>query len=316
LTENVDLRQATQIQDVHDRALGKKILDNSEVYVSNVGGAQIITVTGICTKATLDLLLYGVLQEVTEAAGPTNFAKTFVLDENSTGSSVTGRPNQHYTLLLSNPIPTNESIAITSAVLQSLTISKATGTNAGRLSFSATFFSGFDITPDISTDDPSDWISAGCDFYTLSNFDVKQFGALGAMQDVVLTDWSIVLNSNIARGGEDSSGNAEYYHITKYDVTAEISIKYDQNTDNLIDRFRTSPACDDASSAMCELNFTYNDGSATDELDFALDCWIVNMPFDFGNDAGVYQAMSLRGMQNSTNDMLTITMINQTDRGW
>ena len=317
LTSVPDFFPATQIQDIHKRADGSRVLKHSDIFKSNAGANTLITLEGICTRETLDLLFYGVIQQVTEDAGPTNFKKTFVIDENNTGLDGSGDPNIHFTLQMYNP-STSEEIQVVSAVIQSLTISKSTGTNGGRLSFSATFFSGFDYNHGAHST-VSSWVAPDLNSYTIDLFDVKKFGPLGSLVDVVLGDWSLTISNSVARVGENASGDAEMYSFgvggDMFNVTAELSVKYDANTDDFIDRFRADPT-GDSSTALMGLQLTYDDGN-TNELDIVLDCFIVSMPLDFGNEAAVFQNFSVRGcMDSSANDMLTIELTNQQDRAW
>ena len=317
LTERPDFMPATQIQDIHKCANSGRVLTHQGVFKSNVGGATTITLNGIASRGLLDLLLYGVTQSASDVWSDPNNTATFTIDENNTGVDGSGDPNIHFTIQFHNP-STGEDVRLTSAVIQSLTISKSTGTNGGRLSFSATFFTGFDYEIGAHSTVGS-WIAPDTGYYTLDLLDVKKFGVLGSLVDVVLGDWSITITNNVVRVGETAAGNAEAYGFglsdDGFNVTAEVSVKYDANTDQLIDAFRIDPASTPATS-LVGLQLTYDDGN-TNELDILLDGFITAMPFDFGNEQGVFQTISVRGCQDSSlNDMLSIVMTNQTNRGW
>ena len=310
LTEAVQIDYSSVIRDVQKKTDGKRVLSPEDVFVTRAGSDLTITMNGIATREQLALLIYGVMQDLDSEGASPAFKKTFHWDGSTTGVDGNGHPNIHFTILGYNPAA-NESWSVKSAVLKTLTINHDAGSNGGRVSFSATFFGGFQHSIDV-TATPSSWVSSGNDYYKLNNLDVKTV----AGSDIVSGAFAITLENNCTRIGYDTSGNAQLYAFgiggDGFAVSGELSCKYDEYSKDELDKFLVSPSDGNAESAII---FSFNDGAQT-ELKFTANAVYTGNSLDFGNDAGVFVALPWQGIDDGTNAAILIELSDQTDRSW
>ena len=290
------------VKDFEPRHAGKRVRDASDNFIQEAGSEFRMSFDCVLTDLTADLLMYGVLQNVSEAAG-TPFKKDYVIDETTTQPDFSGNNGKFYTVLLHSPV-TSESYRMTSAVLESLTINYDPGAAGGRATASGTFVSGFVI--DQSTDSSGYTFTApGTDYYKPQDITVKQINDV----DVVLGGYSFTFTNGWARVGHDTTGDAETYALTMYDMSGSMTVKYDDNTKNLVDDF--------LAGTTRKLEIAY--GSTG--VDGAFFITINNALFDgnardFANEMGVFLEVPFVLSQSSTTNAIDVEISNATDRTW
>tara|TARA_R100000655_G_scaffold104313_2_gene151446 strand:- start:1233 stop:2360 length:1128 start_codon:yes stop_codon:yes gene_type:complete len=186
-------------------------------------------------------LLANVLQDHSENTSGTNVIHTI---EASSSASLS-RPD--FTTASSAGVPSlfdiglyyptaNEDKAITSAVLQTLTMSFDMAD--GRCLMSGTFYSGFTssnkFVMEENLSNAVDVIaSASAPVVPVeSNFDLKKLDVDGqTLTDVIIQAVSFTFENNVARVGRDANGDAESYAfgIPSVNITGELTVMYDGN---------------------------------------------------------------------------------------
>ena len=186
-------------------------------------------------------LLANVLQDHSENTSGTNVIHTI---EASSSASLS-RPD--FTTASSAGVPSlfdiglyyptaNEDKAITSAVLQTLTMSFDMAD--GRCLMSGTFYSGFTssnkFVMEENLSNAVDVIaSASAPVIPVeSNFDLKKLDVVGqTLTDVIIQAVSFTFENNVARVGRDANGDAESYAfgIPSVNITGELTVMYDGN---------------------------------------------------------------------------------------
>ncbi len=186
-------------------------------------------------------LLANVLQDHSENTSGTNVIHTI---EASSSASLS-RPD--FTTASSAGVPSlfdiglyyptaNEDKAITSAVLQTLTMSFDMAD--GRCLMSGTFYSGFTssnkFVMEENLSNAVDVIaSASAPVIPVeSNFDLKKLDVDGqTLTDVIIQAVSFTFENNVARVGRDANGDAESYAfgIPSVNITGELTVMYDGN---------------------------------------------------------------------------------------
>ena len=305
ITEPVQFPTDGLVRDKAKKSDGKRVWSNTDTYINTHGSGYTTSVTGILTDLTADLLLYGVMQDVTEAAG-TPFLKTFEWDGSTTGNN-SGAPYKFFTLNGYDP-GADMSWSLESAVIQSLDISAAYGTNGGRASFTAVFYSGF---PPVNgaTVTPSQWIPHGTDYYPIYTLQTKTV----ATADVVVDSFNINWNNGAVRVGADANGDAQTYHFPMFDVTGSAKVKYDANTLTELAKFVLTP---DGGSAESQINLVWGNGSADGTLAFDINAIYTGNGKDFGNEAGVFVDLPFEGVDDGTSEAIEVLCANATDRSW
>ena len=310
ITEAPQLDWGGVIRESVKRSNGKRVKDYRDVYVATAGGSYTVTVTGVLTDLTVDLLTYGVMQDLVSEAGSGTYAKIFEWDSSTTQPDFGGNAGKYYTLLLARPAAA-ESIALTSCVIQSLTITGDPGANGGRLGFSATFYTGYAPTYS-STATTSSWVSSGTDYYVFQSASAKTINS----NDVVVGSFSLNWENGVARVGYDSSGNPETYAMglgDGYSFTGEVSAKYDANTKDLVDTWLTNPT---AGSAEHNVTLAWGSSGSDGYLKFDCNAIYAGNTLDFGNEAGVFVSLPFEGVDDGSNEAIEVTIENSTDRSW
>lgn len=303
------------IRDEAKKSDGKRVLSHTDVFLQTAGGEYTVAVSGIITEDTVDLLVYGVMQDIVSESDSGTCARVFEWDGSSTGVDSNGKPNQSYTLNGYNPA-SDESWSLKGAVIKSLSISGDPGSNGGRLSFSATFYSGYAPTQTGLTVTPSSWTSAysssASDFFIFQKAAAKTIGGTA----VVLGSFSLNWENNAKRIGHDSSGNPEYYAYSgggnDFVFTGEMSAKYDANSKDEIAIFLADPG---VGSAEKQIIFAWGSASADGYLKFDVNAIYTGNSMDFGGDA-VMINLPFQGVDDGTNEVIEVTIENSNNRGW
>lgn len=307
ITDTPQIEWGGIIRDETKRADGKRVMSHTDVFQTTAGGTYSCSVSGILTDTTADLLLYGVMQDLHEEAAGTPFLKTLHWDGSTDGDNA-GSPYKYFTLNGYNP-DTSEHWELKTCVLQSLSISADPGSNGGRASFSATFFTGFPPTISGLTVTPASWTAIANDFYVFQSLNTKTVGG----NDVVLNSFSVNFENGVTRVGHDSSGDPQQYIFPQFDITGDISVKFDDNTAPEIDKWVLNPT---AGSAESNIIVQWGDGSADGTLKFDVNAIYTGHSYDFGNDAGVFVSLPFKGVDDGTNEAIEVKIANATDRAW
>jgi len=298
------------VREVRKRADGKRVLSNTDIYVDEEGGdGYTVQVDGILTDKIADLLIYGSMQDLDSEGANTPYLKTFEWDGSTDGDN-SGSPYKFYTVNGYSPA-SGESWALTSCIIKTLTISSDPGTNGGRASYSATFWTGY--KPSLgATVTPGSWTTPGTDYYVHQLLNTKAID--GTTDNLVVGSFSITFENNVSRVGYDSSGDPQLYVFPQFDVTGELSVKYDANTKDEIDNFVTNP---EGGSAETQIYIHWGDGSADGTLLFDVNAIYTAAPTpDFGNEAGVMVTLPFQGVDDGSNEAVEVKIANAIDRTW
>lgn len=310
LTEPVQVGYGDIIRGVNKRSDGKRILSHTDIYVSDTGADYPIQVTGIATKATIDLLIYGVMQDLISEASVSPNLKSFEWDGDSGAVDFSVNNGKTFTLLGYDP-ETAYNWQIPSTVVKTLTVNVASGTNEGRMSFSATFYSGFAKTFGV-TATPDSWISPGVAYYPIQLLDTKTIDGTS----IVIDGFSLNLDNKAMRVGYDSSGYPVNYALAANDplsVTGELSAKYDAATSGEIAKFLTTP---DGGTAERNIIVRWGDGVADGTLNFDINAVYTGNEKSHSTDMGTFVKLPFEAVDDGVNEALAIDIANSINRGW
>jgi hypothetical protein len=298
ITEPPTLDTATAVvTDETPRIDGSAVMGVGDIYKTQAGAITTVTVSGILTTPVLELLLEGVFQNKSSVTA----IDTYAWDSST---SVIGDPDDQtfFTLALKDPID-GEGKQLTSAFLKTLEITWDAGSNGGRASFSATFISGLALGT-TGTFTPASWTSPGRAYFTTSGLDTKQINQF----DVVTNNFSFSFDNGATFWGVNSNGYAEGCTVGAaggkgYVATGSISVKYDTETEDLIDKALANPT---AGSANIPLALVFNDGDVTNQLVFSANCVLDSANYNFGQDAGVFRDLPFKCVYESTTDAISV----------
>ena len=310
ITESPQLDWGGVIRESVKRSNAKRVKDYRDVYVATAGGSYTVSISGVLTDTTADLLFYGCMQDLVSEGGSSPFTKTFEWDADTTQPDFGGDAGKYFTMLLASPAA-QESVQLKSCVIQSLTVSGDPGSNGGRLSYTAVFYTGYAPTYN-STATTSSWVAPATDYYVFQSAATKSV----AGNDIVAGSFSFTWENGAVRVGYDSSGNPETYAMglgDGYVFTGEVAAKYDANTKDLVDTWLTNPT---AGSAEHQVIFEWGSSGADGHLKFLVNAIYTGNTLDFGNEAGVFVSLPFEGVDDGTNEAVEVIISNATDRSW
>lgn len=312
ITDNAQVDWGGLIRESVKRSNGKRVKDNKDVFVQTAGGTYTVSVSGVLTDNTADLLLYGAIQDLVSEAATTPFEKIFELDASTTQpafGAADPSEGKFYTMLLSNPA-SGENIQLKSMVISSLQITGSPD-GGGRLSYTATFFTGFPPTYG-ATATASSWVAPSTDYYIFQQAATKTVGG----NAMVVNSFTFGVENGATRVGFDSSGHPETYALglgEGYAVTGEVSVKYDANSKDFVDAFIANPT---AGAAEDTIIMEFGSSGADGHLKFDVNALYTGNSLDFGNEAGVFVSLPFEGVDDGTNEAIEVTISNAIDRGW
>lgn len=310
ITDNAQVDWGGLIRESVKRSNGKRVKDNKDVFVQTAGGTYTVSVSGVLTDNTADLLLYGAIQDLVSEAATTPFQKIFELDASTTQPDFGGNGGKFYTMLLSNPA-SGENIQLKSMVISSLAINGSAGDAGGRATFTATFFTGFPPTY-AATATASSWVAPTTDYYIFQQASAKTINGAA----MVVNSFSFSVENGATRVGFDSSGHPETYALglgDGYAVTGEMSVKYDANSKDFVDTFIANPTAGSAEHAVI---MEFGSSGADGHLKFDVNALYTGNSLDFGNEAGVFVSLPFEGVDDGTNEAIEVTISNAIDRAW
>ena len=306
------------VDDDTPRMDGTNIPQAGDRFFTVAGSTILQPFNTVATKATLDLFLYGVMQDLVSEGATTPFEKIWEWDDatdhgNFAAHAGVTDPGIFFTVVGKNPIASEDTI-ITSAFIPNMTITSDPGTNSGKLTLTGNFLSGFPSTGKFDPRGSQSIAGAtepGTDFFHHCKLKTKTLGGV----DLIVASWNIALNNKGARVGCDVDGDAENYAIgnNKYEAIGSMKLMYDANTKGIIDNYMTS-------GFDTQLVFAY--GSGNDPVDTDGD---LLFKFNVGLGQPVKDFVAVEGTMidvpiicrgDGTNEMVEIELANIVDRGW
>ena len=99
----------------------------------------------------------------------------------------------------------------------------------------------------------------------------------------------------------------------QFDVSGEVSVKFDDNSAPEIDKWVLNP---EGGSAESNIIIQWGNGTADGTLKFDVNAIYTGHSYDFGNEAGVFVSLPFQGVDDGTNEAIEVLIANATDRSW
>ncbi len=272
---------SAMLEDASKRSDGSRVETITDIYRNAAGGEYTVQIKGIATRETLSMLLYGVMQDIVSEADIDPYQRVFEWDEATTQKiAATGLPNYLLTFLLADPVSA-ENKQLHTCVVKSLQLESDPGANAGRMSFTATLYTGFPAVTSSITATVADWVDPTQQFFVHQLLQTKTV----AGADVVVGKYSLSLENEVTRHGYTTTGAPEYYAFGTPKVSGSLDVKYDANTVDFPDAFFISPSAAGAADFAIVMVW----GATGGALFLSLDVWAIYAgdPWERADNAGV-----------------------------
>lgn len=276
--------------------------DTNDSFTSQAGGTRVITMPEhVVRRLDLSPLIYSISQTVAEAA-TTPYQKDFQIGQSFACPDFSSNAGYFITIGIDDQIA-NTNKKYTSCVLRTLTLT-ADLTGDGRLRASGEFISGF--TQSTTANFSGTWAPTAQNYYNFAAPTTKTI----AGSNVLLSSFSLTINNNLGRVGNDSSGDAENYIIPMFEVTGSLTVLYDTVTDGALADWIAGTA------RAIVLDVGTEDQAGYFKITIPNAEYTGNTP-DYANNAGQMVTLPFKAMGNTTsNDLIDFEVTDANDFAW
>lgn len=287
-----------QVTDVR-HGLGRT-LKQVDTFASNKVTVKEISFSGIADTTILPILLQNITQDTSDSSVPDDDDLYDILNNYEPASIIldgtetsTTYADKTLTVVIENPA-TGYSMVFKGCVLTSLTINGDIGEESGRIKMSGTFKSG--MVPDLS---PSAAPTFGTTAHFNNNYFITDFDTtkVAGVTDSVLKSFSLTLENDAQFMGFDSTGNYEVLQRALPEViaTCDSVVKYDGNTEALIESFEGQSFGDD--SGQVDINLQMSTG--TNKVGISIEHTIMT-DVSFSEEEAMFLSVSQKAIASNT----------------
>jgi len=288
----------TQVLDVRN---GSRVLQKEDFFQDVKASVKEISVSGTATVNGLDMLLENITGEA-EASASSIYS--FASDQATTNVGV-GSTSQAGTLLsvvIKSAFGTNADLAFKDCVCTSLTLNGDTGTEGGRIKFSATLQTGSvveDLTDAATTADTS---FAASENRFMTNW-VSGYRTVYGVADLVMSSFSMTMENPATFSGVTSTGYEVISRAGEFSVTLDATVKYDDKTEDFFEKFNNQTQ--QGSTAAQETKLNHQDALAADNFGISIPKTVLtNVSF---NESDVMMLdLSVKGVGDGSNALVEV----------
>lgn len=247
----------TQVLDVRN---GSRVLQMEDFFQDVRASVKELSVSGTATTNALDILLANITGEAETGTG-----QVYTFASNATTQSIgvgaTGQADKLISVVIKSAFGTNADLAFKDCVVTSLTLNGDTGTEGGRIKFSATLQTGSvveDLTDAATTADTS---FAASENYFMTNF-AAAYRKVYGVADLVMSSFSMTMENPATFSGVTSTGYEVISRAGEFSVTLDATVKYDDKTEDFFEKFNSQSEVGTVAAQETKLN--HQDALATD----------------------------------------------------
>ena len=224
------------IQALDPRA-GSRVLQATDFFQDNKTSVKEISVSGTATTAALDMLLENIMGEAEgSASGVYSFLSNKAVQQIGTGDgSLVGTA---LSVVIKSAFGTNADLSFKDCVVTSLSLNGDTGTEGGRIKFSATFQTGSiveDLTDAATTVDTA--FTAASENYLMSSWTDPVYRQIAGVNNLLLSSFALALENPASFHGVTTNGYELCTRAGEFSATLDTTVKYDDNTEDMFEVF-------------------------------------------------------------------------------
>ena len=289
----------TQVLDVRN---GSRVLQKEDFFQDVRASVKEISVSGTATLNALDMLLENITGEAeTSASSIYSFASNQATT--SVGIGSTGQTGTLLSIVIKSAFGTNADLAFKDCVCTSLTLSGDTGTEGGRIKFSATFQTGSTVEDLTDAATTADTGFAASENRFMTNF-VAAYRQIYGVADLVMSSFSLTLENPAVFSGVTSAGYEVISRSGEFSVTLDATIKYDDKTEDLFEKFNNQTQEGATGSQATLLN--HQSGLAADNFGISIPKTILtNVAFNEGDV--MMLDVSVKGVGDGSNPLVEVS---------
>jgi len=216
---------------------GSRVLQTTDFFTTKVGAVAEISISGTATTNALDMLLENMMGE---AEGSASGVYSFLSNASaqSVGSGASSQAGTLLSLVIISPISAMD-IGFKDCVVTALSLSGDTGTEGGRIKFSATLKSGsaVDATQTTSVGAVDTAFTAASENYTMNSWVAGSRKLVGVV-DLVMSNFTLNLTNDATFVGLVSTGYEVISRADEFSATLDSTIKYDDKCQAFFENFQ------------------------------------------------------------------------------
>ena len=218
-----------------DVRAGSRVLQATDFFQDVKTSVKEISVSGTATTNALDMLLENIMGEAEgSASGVYTFTSTQAVQQIGTGdSSLAGTA---LSIVIKSAFETNADLSFKDCVVTSLTLSGDTGTEGGRVKFSATFQTGStveDLTDAATTVDTA--FTAASENYLMSSWTDPDYRKVVGVDSLLVSSFSLALDNPATFHGATTNGYELCARAGEFSATLDVTTKYDDKTEDMFE---------------------------------------------------------------------------------
>ena len=215
---------------------GSRVLQATDFFQDVKTSVKEISVSGTATTAALDMLLENIMGEAEGTAGGVyTFASNKGVQQIGTGDgSLVGTA---LSVVIKSGFGTDADLSFKDCVVTNLTLSGDTGTEGGRIKFSATFQTGStveDLTDAATTVDTAFGASEN---YLMSSWTDPVYRKIVDVNNLLLSSFTLTLDNPATFHGVTTNGYELCARAGEFSATLDATVKYDNLTEDMFQLF-------------------------------------------------------------------------------
>ena len=302
--DSIEMPSLNPLQVLDVRHGTGRTLKKVDMFLTNKLTVKEISFSGIADATIVPMLLANITN--------TNHATSFPIEfdysgqDMSFGDSVSSANSSlTFAVIVVTPEAAQQ-MYFKGCVLTSLTINGDIGEESGRIKISGTFKSGcVPALNDTSIVPTHNRASFNTNYFMTDYGDSGSTNAvttIAGLSDPVLKSFSLTIENDVSFSGYDASGNYQQIHraIPEVAVTFDAVVKYDADTDNLIQTFA------EQSTGTLVNTLTAAD-SVTRNIDISLPtCMLTEV--SFSEEDAMFLSVSSKAVADTSGNILLITL--------
>jgi len=235
-----------------DVRAGSRVLQATDFFQDVKTSVKEISVSGTATTNALDMLLENIMGEGEGAASSIyTFTSDKAVQQIGTGDgSLVGTA---LSVVIKSAFGTDADLSFKDCVVTSLALSGDTGTEGGRIKFSATFQTGStveDLTDAATTVDTS--FTAASENYLMSSWTDPVYRQIVGVNNLLMSSFGLTLDNPASFAGATTNGYELCARAGEFSATLDATVKYDDLTEDMFQVFNNQSS--GASQGATKLN--------------------------------------------------------------
>ena len=240
------------LNQVLEHRSGSRVLQATDFFQDKLTKVMEFSVSGTATTAVLDLLLGNITEGDTVPYGIAANSGA----QNLTSASSSQTANQILSIIYSSPT-SNKDMAFKDCFCTSLSFNGDSGTEGGRIKFSATFKSA--SVPSLTNSTISVDTAITSNNYYMSSWDADDRIVAGHA-NMLVNSFTLNIENDVVFSGATATGYESAARVGEVSATADFSVKYDGNTDAMFENFHDQATGASEGATLMATDATPSDG--------------------------------------------------------